>query len=37
MDKFINEMVTKVKENWKVIGIVALVVLAAIFGGSGSV
>ena len=32
MDKFINEMVTKVKENWKVIGVVVVVVVAAIFG-----
>lgn len=37
MDKFINEMVTKAKENWKVIGIVVLVVLAAIFGDSSGV
>ena len=37
MDKFMNEMVTKVKENWKVIGIVVLVVLAAIFGDSSGV
>ena len=32
MDKFMNEMVTKVKENWKVIGILAVLVLAVIFG-----
>jgi len=37
MDKFINEMVTKVKENWKVIGVVVVVVVAAIFGELPSV
>jgi len=32
MDKFVKEAIEMAKDNWKVIGIVALVVLAAIFG-----
>ena len=37
MDKFIKESIEMAKENWKVIGIVVLVVLAAIFGEAPSV
>ena len=37
MDKFVKEVIEMAKDNWKVIGIGVLVVLAVIFGEAPSV